>query len=560
MMKWWNKISHLGINSRASDIEFQRILLANRLTLILLLFSLSSLSFNIFLRNSTFIPALICASALLAANFWWNYKQHFLPTKISLVVVPFLLLNYMLLKGARGAGLEFYFLSLSALPPLLFDKKKYTLSLLSLLLGAYLFHTWYLKFILKQEPDIFIFHFFFILNTFYAGLLFILAVVFYKQIARHQEEVLLKVNTSLNLKTEALEHAQKIAHIGSWEWDILNNRIFWSDELFRIFGITPRTFKPSFSDYIQRVHEDDKAFTEEIIKNALLDLKPFSFTHRIVSKEGVLKVLDCKGLVINDQQGKPVRLQGTSADITAQKKLLEKQNELLSELKSRNQELGEFAFMFSHDLKTPLRSISMLTDMMIRDEVNAISPEGLSRLKQIKERISFSWELIEGMLSYSEITGLKEEPRWVDLKEMVQEIEKNIECPENIKIQIDNLPELFFERSLLTQLFLNLMANAVKFMDKEQGLIRIWAEKEEDFWKIAVSDNGPGIEERYYQKVFQLFQKLNKNKNEGTGIGLSIVKKIMEAKGGKVKVESVVGQGTTFTLFFPLKRERLAIH
>ncbi|HSI91076.1 MAG TPA: ATP-binding protein, partial [Adhaeribacter sp.] len=141
----------------------------------------------------------------------------------------------------------------------------------------------------------------------------------------------------------------------------------------------------------------------------------------------------------------------------------------------------------------------------------------------------------------------------IDLNELVAESMDLIAPPANIRTEIETpLPVLYIEKSPIEQLFQNLLSNAVKYMDKPEGIIKIGAVEEAGFWKFYISDNGPGIEKEYFDRIFQLFQTLQaRDQFESTGIGLTIVKKVVENFGGKVWVDSKPGEGTTFYFTLP---------
>ena len=162
-------------------------------------------------------------------------------------------------------------------------------------------------------------------------------------------------------------------------------------------------------------------------------------------------------------------------------------------------------------------------------------------------------DLIDGVLRYSRIGRAKEEPGLVDLEKLVPDIVDLIAPPEHIEVKIQRpLPTIQGENTRVQQVFQNLLSNAIKFMDKPQGVIEVGCERENGHWKFKVVDNGPGIEERHFAKIFQIFQTLSaRDEYESTGIGLTIVKKIVEQYGGRIWVESQVGTGTAFYFTFP---------
>lgn len=143
----------------------------------------------------------------------------------------------------------------------------------------------------------------------------------------------------------------------------------------------------------------------------------------------------------------------------------------------------------------------------------------------------------------------------INLKEVVTEVIGNLAPPKNIRVEITNrLPTILADKVRISQVFQNLISNSIKYMDKSKGYIKIGCKDEKSFWKFSVADNGPGIGKKYYEKVFKIFQTLGvRDDKESTGVGLSVVKKIIELYGGKIWLESKVGKGTTFFFTIPKK-------
>ncbi|MHC4559692.1 MAG: sensor histidine kinase, partial [Planctomycetota bacterium] len=169
------------------------------------------------------------------------------------------------------------------------------------------------------------------------------------------------------------------------------------------------------------------------------------------------------------------------------------------------------------------------------------------------------YQLIEGVLEYSRVGRINEEQVQVDLNDLVPEVIDMVSPPENIVITLENeLPTVECEQTRVTQVFQNLLSNAIKYMDKPQGQVKVGCVAEDGFWKFSIADNGPGIEEKHFDKIFQIFQTLSsRDEFESTGVGLTIIKKIVELYGGRIWVESEVGEGSTF--FFTLPKQEIGI-
>ncbi len=232
---------------------------------------------------------------------------------------------------------------------------------------------------------------------------------------------------------------------------------------------------------------------------------------------------------------------------------------LNEDLEQANQELKYFAHTVSHDLKSPLRGIKRLAEWISTNHANKLDKNDREQLNLLMNRVGRMYNLIDGVLQYSSVGYAEEERVQVNLNKLVQDAIDMISPPENITITVEKeLPTVEYGQTRIMQVFENLLSNAVKYMDKPTGKITIAGIEEKDFWKFSVADNGPGIEEKYFEKIFKIFQVLSTDEeSRSSGIGLSTVKKIVEMYEGKIWVESKPGQGSTF--FFTLPKQKTAV-
>ena len=231
---------------------------------------------------------------------------------------------------------------------------------------------------------------------------------------------------------------------------------------------------------------------------------------------------------------------------------INKQREtLLDELAYQNQELSDYAHMVSHDLKSPLRSIDTLSAWLKEDYKDKLDENGKNSLNLIRNNVEKMDTLIKGILEYSTIGKNRIDIYDVDTNKLITDIVDIIYIPEHITVAYYDLPVVKGDKYRLQQLFQNLISNAISYNDKETGRVEIGVSEKDEFWEFYVKDNGKGIEEVYFEKIFKTFQKLE-NKMESTGIGLSIVKKIVDLYGGKIWLTSQLNLGTTF--YFTLKK------
>ncbi|MEQ3654964.1 MAG: ATP-binding protein [Dokdonia sp.] len=269
------------------------------------------------------------------------------------------------------------------------------------------------------------------------------------------------------------------------------------------------------------------------------------------TKTGELRHWLISGAPNYNINGQVVGSIGIHLDITDLKTLEIQKEQLLKKLEKSNDELEEYAHVVSHDLKSPLRSINALVNWIKDDNQEQLDTQTLEYLAMIEITLEKMEQLISDVLRFSSL-GESTAKSEVDLNQVLEDIQTLLHCPDHIEITLKKpMPVLMADRVKIQQLFQNLLSNAIRYCDKAQGLIEIdWTQNDQTF-TFWVRDNGIGIEEEYHDKVFKIFQSLNKHK-DSTGIGLSIVKKIVEMHGGDIWLDSTPGEGTTF--YFTLKK------
>jgi two-component system, LuxR family, sensor kinase FixL len=224
-----------------------------------------------------------------------------------------------------------------------------------------------------------------------------------------------------------------------------------------------------------------------------------------------------------------------------------------AQLEAVNTELKDFAYVVSHDLKAPLRGITRISNWLLSDYAEAFDAQGQEMLDLLESRVRRMDRLIDGVLQYSRVGRIVETREDLDLNILVADVIDSLAPPPQIQIVVETpLPILKAEPTRMTQLFQNLLSNAIKFMDKPEGHIRIAATDAGDQWTFTVADDGPGIAPRHHTRIFQIFQTVTpSDEQEVNGVGLCIVKKIVESYGGTIWVESEVGEGSTFFFTLP---------
>ncbi len=387
------------------------------------------------------------------------------------------------------------------------------------------------------------------------GLLVLAAISDISQ-RKRSEDALRQSEARLNLALSA-------AHAGTWDWDMTDDQAMWSEESYLLFGLDPNKCKPSYKLWLSMVHPDDRAAVQGRVKSLITEYitQPvhdmFDLEYRIIRPDGVVRWVNDRGQIMYDHNNRPVRMIGIVFDVTERKAAEERLARQAQELARSNAELQEFAYVASHDLQEPLRAVAGCVDILRRryqgrldaraDEIITHAIEGAARMQN----------LINDLLAYSRV-GSRDQPfEWADSHAALMSALSNLEVSikeSGTMVTHDRLPEVMADQAQLTQLFQNLIGNAIKFRSNKAPVIHIGVERQKDEWKFSVSDNGIGIEPQYLGRIFHIFQRLHaRAAYPGTGIGLAICKRIVERHGGGIWCESRPGEGSTFHFTFPIR-------
>jgi PAS domain S-box-containing protein len=392
--------------------------------------------------------------------------------------------------------------------------------------------------------------------------------------ARDVTEATLARSRLIERETQLAE-AQRLANVGSWEWDLESDELVWSDQLKRIFGLAPdqRVTMDLYSEHIEPEDRDD---ITGAVQACLEDFEPYEVQHRIRRADGAERVVVAQGRVVVDEYDSPLKLYGSCQDVT---ELLAQQQELqeyAGRLEASNRELEEFAYVASHDLQEPLRKIRAFGGRLQRAHADELGERGvdyLDRMSSAAERMS---TLIEDLLTYSRVTTRARPYERVSAGEILTGVLSDLEisCAESgACIDVGEMPELDADPLQLRQLFQNLIGNAVKFRKPgEPPRVTVSARvvpgpkvsggapvagaavpvKGVERVEIVVSDSGIGFDQKYADNIFMPFQRLHGRKEyTGTGIGLAICRKIAEQHHGTINAFSAPGEGATFVVNVP---------
>ena len=413
------------------------------------------------------------------------------------------------------------------------------------------------------------------------------------------------IRQALEKNYSRLQEAQRIGHIGNWEWDIQSNIITLSEGLYKIYGIDSCNLV-KYDTILNMVLPEDQDIVNDNIEKALRERNPFKYEIRIRRQDEDIRIISCCGEVVTDFAGHPLNIICVEQDITERKEieyaLWEAKNELestvkrrtrelnetnehlqreleerkitedklkksekdlkllIEELKRSNEELQQFAYVSSHDLQEPLRTITSFTQLIERRYKDKLDSDADEFIEYIVDAAKRMQTLINDLLNYSRVATRGKEFELTDTKEILENTISNLyaSIKENhAEITSENLPKIMADKRQMIQLFQNLIGNAIKFRKPEiSPKIHIKASKNENKneYIFSVQDNGIGMEPQYAERIFTIFQRLHtKDEYEGTGIGLAISKRVVERHGGYIWIESELGKGSTFYFTIPFK-------
>ncbi len=223
------------------------------------------------------------------------------------------------------------------------------------------------------------------------------------------------------------------------------------------------------------------------------------------------------------------------------------------QLERANKDLTEFADVMAHDLTSPMQGVTLLLELVIRQYEKELPPAALESLQKALERVLKLGRFLQGILRYSRMGKRSGEPVLLDVRQVVNEVLEMLQVPPGIVISVnDDLPELIYDQAQLHQVFQNLIANAIKYMGRDEGRIQVTCEKRADAWVFCVRDTGMGISEQYHQNLFKMFNRAGRQDDgKSCGLGLALVKKIIERGGGEIWLESKEGEGCAFFFTVP---------
>jgi PAS domain S-box-containing protein len=383
-----------------------------------------------------------------------------------------------------------------------------------------------------------------------------------------------RIEQALRDSEQKLRLAMDSADMGVWEMDLRTRTAIWSEQVERLFGMPPGSFSGNFEVVNEAICPEDRPIHDAAIAATLEQGQDFNPEFRIVRPDGEIRWLASWGDVIRDDQGTPQRMIGVVGDITHRKlaeEILRQSRDdlerrvwdrtreleaLTDQLKQSNQELEQFAYVASHDLQEPLRAVTSYTQLLERKLADCLDDRSRKYMHYIVDGATRMQQLIQDLLAYSRAGRYELRVEPTDCNTVLEQVLRNLEvaiAESGAIITHDLLPILGVDAGQLTQLLQNLVGNGIKYRSEAIPRIHITAIEQEKNWQFSVQDNGIGIDPKYAERIFVIFQRLHTRREySGTGIGLALCKKIVERHGGRIWVESTPGTGSTF--YFTLSK------
>lgn len=354
-----------------------------------------------------------------------------------------------------------------------------------------------------------------------------------------------------------------------WERDAVTGEfLFVCQSAENILGYPVEQWLKNFEFWSSIIHPDDREWAVNFSIDAISQGRNYELEYRCIGADSQVVWLRDRSYRVRDHAGEQ-KLRGLMIDITQSKQVEQELRESEARFRSmaeeltyltavlaqtnvvlekRNQELDQFAYVTSHDLKAPLRAIANLSEWIEEDLADHLTEDTRHQMNLLRGRVHRMENLIEGLLQYSRVGRFDTTKSMVSVASLLAEVIDSLAPPESFTIEIaPDMPTFVTERLPLSQVFTNLISNALKHHPRIDGKIAISVHNQKSFYEFAIADDGAGIAPQYHEKVFGIFQTLEaRDKSENTGIGLAIVKKIVERQGGTISLESQQGQGATF--------------
>ncbi len=352
------------------------------------------------------------------------------------------------------------------------------------------------------------------------------------------------------------------ARDGIWDWiDVNGDAEWWSPRFYHLLGYSEGEISPTLTNFGMLLHPDDHAHTFQAVNDHFENDVQFNVEYRLRTKNAGYRWFRARAELERDGVGNPQRMIGSITDIHEERLSNTALVDMNRALLQSNKELEQFAYVASHDLQEPLRMVTSFAQLLNKRYEGQLDEKADSYLNHIITGAVRMKGLIDALLSFSRIGRAERNLTYISGNQLIEAARHNLRqtiLESEANIVVGAIPTLKADVPLLTQVFQNLIANAIKFRSEEPPLIKIDAEDHKTHWQFSVKDNGIGFDPKFAERIFIVFQRLHlRDAYEGTGIGLAICKKIVERHGGKIWAESSPGSGATFYFTISMQGELL---
>jgi signal transduction histidine kinase/CHASE3 domain sensor protein len=367
-----------------------------------------------------------------------------------------------------------------------------------------------------------------------------------------------------------LNEAEGLATMGSWKWTEKDNLI-WSDGLYKVFR-KERGVQPSWNSFLENVHPDDIGLVSEFVSEIVVRQAPAKLDYRMLL-DNHIHYLSMSMKPMRPDDGQSPYILGAVVDITDMKVYENQLKQYTSELQRSNQDLEQFAFVASHDLQEPLRKIRAFGDRLSTKFHSALDTTGQDYIARMQSAAARMQSLIQDILAFSQVSRNVEAYENLNMRRLIDEVVDDLGAQmrrEHGTVRIGSLPNLNGDRAQIKRLFQNLVSNGLKFHKPQEKPVvelsgrmlkgmQVWEEfgkpgAAAEYAVISVKDNGIGFDEKYKDKIFNIFQRLHgRTEYEGTGIGLSICRKIVANHKGLILTKSEENVGSEFIVILPVE-------
>lgn len=337
--------------------------------------------------------------------------------------------------------------------------------------------------------------------------------------------------------------------VGLWDWNVKTGELFWSDRFKEILGITDQLFRPEYEDFYDRIHPDDRGKTEKSLFKHLKKKAPYDVEYRLRREDNTYVWVHARGQAIWNSKGETTRMAGSIDDISIRKQALQ-------ELIRSNKELERFAYVASHDLQEPLRMVANFTQLLKKKYGDLLDETGIEYLDYAANGATKMQGLVKDLLKYASIGNQLIDIEEIDLNIVKQRVTDSLYDSiqrTNATIEWPEMPTIIGELVQVSSIFQNIISNSIKYKKPDEApQIKVRVESSNKHWLFSISDNGIGMKQQYCKKIFEPFKRLHRKEDySGTGMGLSICRKIIEEMEGEICAHSKLHQGTTIEFTIP---------